>query len=162
MFVLAVVEDKLKIVPEQFSRDSVEILTELIETNFVTKVLPDVGLCVSFYDFLDLGDPYIYPSEGSAHHLVRFRMVVFRPFVGEILTGKIVSCNKDGLKVSMGFFDDVFIPSSCLQKPSVYNESDGCWVWKYEENELPMDIGEEVMSTATHFLYNLYHMIAIA
>ena len=38
------------------------------------QVLIDVGLCISFYDLLEVDDPYIYPAEGSAHQRVKFRL----------------------------------------------------------------------------------------
>lgn len=47
----------------------------------------DCGLCICFYDLLKAGDPIVYPAEGCCHQAVTFRLVVFRPFVGEIITG---------------------------------------------------------------------------
>lgn len=107
----------------------------------------DAGLCICFYDFVELGDPYVYPGEGSSMQEVKFRLVVFRPFVGEIMTGKVTTSNKDGIKISMDFFDDISVPSSLLQSPSSYNPSSGLWTWKYgedDDSEFVMDIGEEV------------------
>lgn len=49
---------------------------------YSNKVILEVGLCVCFYDFLEVGDPYVYPSEGSAIQDVKFRIVVFNPFIG--------------------------------------------------------------------------------
>jgi DNA-directed RNA polymerase subunit E'/Rpb7 len=37
-------------------------------------VLPEVGLCIAFYDYLEVGDPYVYPAEGASHQLVKFRL----------------------------------------------------------------------------------------
>jgi DNA-directed RNA polymerase subunit E'/Rpb7 len=65
----------------------------------------------------------------------------------KILIGKIVSSNKDGISVSLGFFDDVFVPSYLLQAPSEFKPDTSLWVWKYgedEQSEFVMDIGEEV------------------
>ena len=73
----------------------------------MNKIIPDVGLCIAFYDFIEVGDPYIYPSEGSVHQYVKFRLVIFRPFPSEIIIGKVVDCNKEGLMVSIGFFDNI-------------------------------------------------------
>jgi DNA-directed RNA polymerase III subunit RPC8 len=84
MFLLAVIEDKLRTLPDQFARDSEAVLLDQIDIKFANKVLVDVGLCITLFDFLEVGDPYIYPAEGSAHQRVKFRMVVFRPFVGEV------------------------------------------------------------------------------
>ncbi len=77
-----------------------QVLTEQIELKYCNKVLVDAGLCISFYDFLEVGDPYIYPAEGATHQSVKFRLVVFRPFSGEIVVGRIVGSDKDGLRVS--------------------------------------------------------------
>jgi DNA-directed RNA polymerase subunit E'/Rpb7 len=41
--------------------------------------------------------------------------VVFRPFVGEVMVGKIRACTKEGIQVSLEFFDDIIIPSYSLQ-----------------------------------------------
>ena len=64
----------------------------------------------------------------------------FRPFIGEVLVGRIKSCDQTGLRVrpgfapppppprlltlrrppqiTLGFFDDVHVPEECLQEPS--------------------------------------------
>ena len=65
---------------------------------------------------------------------VSFQFVVFRPFIDEILVGKIRSCSSEGVRgtygephelnfdphrplVSLGFFDDIIIPQQSLQHP---------------------------------------------
>jgi DNA-directed RNA polymerase III subunit RPC8 len=115
MFIISVVEDMLKIVPEQFERDFVDVLIEQIESKYNNRVIPDVGLCVSFYDFVSIGDPYVYPTEGSVHQQVKFRLIVFRPFPNEIIVGRVISCTSDGLLISLDFFDNIIIPSNLLQ-----------------------------------------------
>jgi len=123
------------------------VLKEQIEIKYANRVLLHVGLCITFYDFISIGDPYLYPSEGSSIQIVRFRMVVFRPFVGEIITGRLVGSNREGLKISTEFFDDISIPAALLQAPCVFNPVDSLWTWKYGENadtDFVMEIGEEV------------------
>ena len=43
-----------------------------------------------------------------------FRLVVFRPFVGEILIGWVSSCTEGGSECQNGVFDDIFIPKHLL------------------------------------------------
>jgi len=102
---------------------------------FLNKILLDGGLCISFFDFVSADDPYIYPAEGAVHQLVNFRLVVFRPFVNEVLVGRVVSSNKEGLKVSLEFFDDILIPHTFLQTPYDYNEKTNTWNWLYSNDE---------------------------
>ena len=44
--------------------------------------------------------------------------MVFRPFVGEVLVGRVAQSSEGGLRVSLGFFDDIIVPSYLLQTPS--------------------------------------------
>lgn len=76
--------------------------------------------------------------------VVKFRLIVFKPFVGEVLIGKIRSCTEEGLSVSLAFFDDIFIPSHCLQPGSAFNAEERLWVWNYDGNELFMDLDEKI------------------
>lgn len=59
-------------------------MLDQIDIKFANKVILEVGLCISLFDFQEIGDPYVYPAEGSAHQRVKFRMIVFRPFAGEV------------------------------------------------------------------------------
>lgn len=133
------------------------MLIEQIELKYCNKVLLNVGLGIAFYDFISIGDPYLYPGAGSSIQVVCFRLVVFRPFVGEVVNGKIISSNKDGVKVSVDFFDDILIPAGQLQNPSVFNPSSGLWTWRYEsegENEYALEVGDEVRHTLRIRLIN--------
>lgn len=111
------------------------MLIEQIELKYVNKVLNDVGLGIAFFDFLYIGEPYLYPGAGSAIRLGRFRIVMFRPFVGEVMTGHVVEANKDGIKVSLDFFEDIFISGSHMQNPSSFDSSSGLWVWHYNYSQ---------------------------
>lgn len=48
-----------------------------------------------------------YFAKGNA---VEFRMVVFRPFKGEVMLGRIRSSTPAGINLRTDFFDDIFVP----------------------------------------------------
>eukprot|EP00752_Nemacystus_decipiens_P003713 g3422.t1 len=139
MFVLATIKDTVKVAPSKFNGDALDVLTAQIEAKFADRVIANVGLCICLHSYESIGDPYVYPSDGAAHYKVRFRMLVFRPFVGEILAGKVSCCNKQGIKVSLDFFENASIPKDLLQSPSVFTR--GEWVWSYPDPDA--DEGEE-------------------
>ena len=64
---------------------------------FVFQVVAKVGLCVALFDVLSMDDSYIFPGDGAAHTKVEFRYVIFRPFVEEVIVGKIKNCSKEGV-----------------------------------------------------------------
>ena len=58
------------------------------------QVVTDLGLVITLYDITQIEGGYIYPSDGAAHYDVRFKLVVFRPFPGEVIEGNLASCDK--------------------------------------------------------------------
>ena len=76
-------------------------------------------------------------------------MLVFRPDLDEVMVGKIKNCSKEGVHVSLEFFDDILIPAESLQFPSRYDDSESVWIWEYplednEHHDLFMDAGEQI------------------
>lgn len=48
------------------------------------------------------------------------------------------------MRISLGFFNDILIPEYALQEPSVYDETEKLWVWRYDDNDMYMDLDELV------------------
>lgn len=81
-----------------------------------SQVIQKIGLCISFYDLLESSDGLIGHGTGLVNvngkslccstsvmvvtdfAPVKFRMIVFRPFKGEIMLGKISSGTEHGIK----------------------------------------------------------------
>jgi len=127
--------DVVRVAPETFDRDLLEVLEEELDKKYANKMIPDVGLSICVNDFQTIEDAIIYPGDGGAYHKVVFRLFVFRPFVGEIAVGTIIHSDEKGIRVSLDFFDDIFIPNYLLPQPSEYDQRAKLWVWKYEGSE---------------------------
>ena len=130
MFVLMTVADTICIPPHMFVQPTLTSVHSEIEAKYPNRVLMDAGLVVCRYgDALEVGDGVLVAGDGAAHHEVVFRLVVFRPFVEEVLVGTVAESTEEGVRVSLGFFDDVWIPGPRMQKPSHYEKESGLWVW---------------------------------
>ncbi|XP_036326870.1 DNA-directed RNA polymerase III subunit RPC8 isoform X3 [Rhagoletis pomonella] len=153
MFVLAELKDTIRIAPDQFHLKLVEAIRDEINRKLANKVLLNLGLCIALKDIVSLKDSIILPGDGASHTEVLFRYIVFRPTIGSILTGKIRSCSREGVHVTLGFFDDILIPPSALQHPSRFEEAEQAWVWEYPledgaKHDLFMDIDAQQASTS--------------
>ncbi|XP_060573269.1 DNA-directed RNA polymerase III subunit RPC8-like [Ruditapes philippinarum] len=148
MFVLVEMKDTVRIQPWLFKLDPNEAIINELNKKFANKVVHNVGLCIALWDIQKMEESFIFPGDGAHHTIVQFRYVVFRPFVDEILLGKIKSCSKEGVCVSMGFFDDILIPADSMQDPTRFDENEQLWAWEYQmedgKHDLFMDIGEEI------------------
>ncbi|KAJ2771045.1 DNA-directed RNA polymerase III complex subunit Rpc25 [Coemansia nantahalensis] len=144
MFVLVVLRDTLKVAPSEFTKPREQALKDEINRKYANRVLHDVGLCMLVYDLVEIDEGYVQHSEGWLWVKVKFRMIVFRPFRDEVLTGCVRSANASGIQVSMGFFDDIKISANHMPEGSAYDTAEGVWVWRYEGNELYIDLEEPI------------------
>nr|DAD19741.1 TPA_asm: hypothetical protein HUJ06_021204 [Nelumbo nucifera] len=182
MFFLSLIEHTLCLPPHLLNLPLDEAIKGELETLFLDKVIPNLGLCISIYDIRDIKDGFIYPGDGASTytvhtaskikhvekwnkdfsankafstfetectHWVQFRLVMFRPFVGEIIVGKLKSSDANGLKLSISFFDDIHIPVHLLPNPSSLmpnpeNKHQGVWSWEFQDEQYPIDGKDEI------------------
>lgn len=94
MFIITQIEDQIRVQPADLTKAPLDAVTQVIEQRFVDKVIPNLGLVVSIYDVTNIEGGFVYPNDGAAFFTVQFRLVVFRPFIGEIIVGKLKSCSR--------------------------------------------------------------------
>lgn len=94
MFIVSTIEDKVRVHPQDLAKPTLEAVTAELERTYLDKVVPDVGLVITIFDILDIQGGFVFPSDGAAHFDTKFRVVVFKPFVGEVIVGKLKSCDK--------------------------------------------------------------------
>ncbi|ODA80411.1 hypothetical protein RJ55_03369 [Drechmeria coniospora] len=164
MFILTKISDLVQIEPEDFSKHSIVALEDNINAKFSNKVIQKIGLCICLYDILwsseglighqtglvnvngkttDLTLPPTHRSFGSRTPAVEFRMVVFRPFKGEVMLGRIRSSTPAGIHLRTDFFDDIFVPYEELPQGAEYH-SEQLWIWNIDDSRLFYDIHEMV------------------
>ncbi|KAH6823804.1 galacturonosyltransferase 6 [Perilla frutescens var. hirtella] len=86
-------------------------------------------------------------SSPAAMALVKFRLVMFRPFVGEVILAQIKQSREDGIQLTLGFFDDIYIPVHLLLSETRCEHVPGnkvVWIWKYQEMDYHMIEEDEV------------------
>uniref|UniRef100_A0ACD5UZE7 Uncharacterized protein n=1 Tax=Avena sativa TaxID=4498 RepID=A0ACD5UZE7_AVESA len=153
MFVLSQIEHNLPMPPALLSRPLLDAIKAELERLFLDKVLANLGLCVSVYDIISVEGGFIFPGEGCSTYKVSFRLLMFRPFTGEVLVGKISGYDEKGLQVSLDFFSDICIPAHLMQFGTVRGE-DGRWMMKTEEgDELHLDIDDEIRFLVSSIKY---------
>ena len=86
------------------------------------KVIKDVGLCLTFYDFIKIDPSYIPQGSPTVYVPVQFRYLVFVLIPGEVLDCFIRKAIPEGLFLSVGFFEDIFVPANNLPEGSVFGE----------------------------------------
>lgn len=118
MFYLSRIEHKLSLPPTRLVLPIREAIHMELEKLFLDKVIANLGLCISVYDIRSIDGGFIFAGDGAPTFTVVFNLIMFRPFVGEIITAKLLSSDADGLRLTLGFFDDIYVPAHHLPYPN--------------------------------------------
>ncbi|OVA01419.1 RNA polymerase Rpb7 [Macleaya cordata] len=152
MFFLSLIEHTLRLPPHLLSLPLLEAIRGELETLFLNKVIPNLGLCISVYDIKSINGGFIFAGDGSSTYTVVFRLIMFRPFVGEIVSGKVEASDASGLRLSLGFFKDILVPVHLLPNPSKFGE-DGRWTWEFQDVELTIEKDDEIRFRIQSIIY---------
>ncbi|EIN06234.1 hypothetical protein PUNSTDRAFT_106452 [Punctularia strigosozonata HHB-11173 SS5] len=129
MFQLSFIKDTVAIHPSSFGTPVEQALIAELNKKYANRVLHDVGLCVCVFDISEAGEGKVRYGDGMLWYKVVFRLVVFRPFASEVILAKVKSSDEDGIRVSVGFFDDIYIPVMYLPQPSAFDPNERAHFW---------------------------------
>jgi DNA-directed RNA polymerase III subunit RPC8 len=153
MFVVAEAVDVIRIPPSLLgcagvssSATCLGAIHGEIDRIYPNRVLIDCGLVVSRYGKARyVSDGVCVAGDGGSHHRCHFSLVVFRPFVEEVITGRIYRSTPEGVYITLGFFENIFVPAYWMLRPSVYEPELGLWVWtpQYDDDDDAEDMDEQ-------------------
>ncbi|WVQ83164.1 hypothetical protein IAT38_005302 [Cryptococcus sp. DSM 104549] len=121
MFVLLGVRDTVPVAPKAFDIPPAVTIEDSLNKKFANKLVPDKGLALSVYDILTAEDGKVTWGNGLMYYKVSFRLLLFAPFHGELLVGRVMSITRSYIRISLGFFQDIYILQSLLPPNSVYD-----------------------------------------
>ncbi|KAL0212349.1 hypothetical protein RCL1_005975 [Eukaryota sp. TZLM3-RCL] len=156
MFILVKLKDCISIEPHKFSKRLDLAVEDCINAHYSGKVLPDHGVCISMWQLFDVADPFIFPGRGASFSWVQFSLLVWQPVVGEVVSGKIISSDKEnGITVSLNFFNELIVPPSKMMENTTFDEIDKIWTWNYHDADLVLENNAEITVRIVSVTYPL-------
>jgi len=137
-----------------FTNDYNQELLDKMQVHYCNKVLHEHGLAITIAEVDGVDAPRIFPDDGGTYTKVTFKLLIFRPSIAETIVGRVGYADDSGFLVTLGFFQDIFVPKSELppgttlvKEPPSENQrgrarDQRCWVWYYKKDEqiIPMKI----------------------
>ncbi|TXT13056.1 hypothetical protein VHUM_01457 [Vanrija humicola] len=139
MFNLIAVRDTVPVAPKTFGIDPAITIQDALNKKFANRLIPERGLALSVFDILTAEDGRVTWGNGQMFYKVSFRLVLFAPFVGEVILGKVHSTTPEYIRVSLGFFQDVYIPPTLLPPGSAYDDNEKRFFWYPGDDANQMD-----------------------
>uniref|UniRef100_A0A251SNX8 DNA-directed RNA polymerase subunit n=1 Tax=Helianthus annuus TaxID=4232 RepID=A0A251SNX8_HELAN len=89
------------------------------------------------------------PPATSVHFSLLPLQFLVRLYLGEIISARLKESNADGLRLSLGFFEDIYIPELLMPEPSEAepdseNKGQVKWTWLFNDEKYLIDGVDEI------------------
>jgi DNA-directed RNA polymerase subunit E' len=102
MFYLAEVEDHIRVEPRHFGLPTMESIQRQLNESYVNSVSKDLGFVISVISVDDVGDGIIIPGDGAAFYKSRFKILIWKPELHELVYGTIKEIVNFGAFMQVG------------------------------------------------------------
>ncbi|KAJ7493341.1 RNA polymerase III subunit Rpc25-domain-containing protein [Mycena galericulata] len=140
MFNLAILKDTVAVHPSDFGGPPEQAIIAELNKKYANRILHDVGLCICVFDITEAGEGKVRYGDGFLWYKVIFRMVIFRPFQSEVILAKVMSSDQNGIRLSLDFFDDIYIPVHYLPYPNAFDPNERAHFWLPNSEAKPNEL----------------------
>jgi DNA-directed RNA polymerase subunit E' len=99
------VRDIVRIPPDKFDKPINEAAWEELRATYEGMITKNMGIIVSVYDVNVEPEGRIIPGDGATYHDATFKILVFQPFIKEVVEGEVNTIVGPGLFVDLGASD---------------------------------------------------------
>jgi len=102
MFYLTEVEDHIRVEPKLFGLPTMESVNKQLRETYANHYDKELGKVVSIIKVLEVGEGIIIPGDGAAYYKSRFKLLVWKPELHELIFGIISEITNFGAFINMG------------------------------------------------------------
>ena len=102
MFYVLDVEDHVRVEPKHFGLPTREAIEEQLNQDYVDHVRKDFGFIIAVLSVDDVEKGVIIPGDGSAYYRTRFKILVWKPELHELVYGTLAEVTNFGAFMQVG------------------------------------------------------------
>lgn len=102
MFYLAEIEDYVRVEPKLFGLATIDAVRQQLKETYADYISKDMGKVVEVVDVLEVGKGIIIPGDGAAYYKSKFKLLIWKPEMQELVYGIISEITNFGAFINMG------------------------------------------------------------
>jgi DNA-directed RNA polymerase subunit E' len=102
MFYITEVEDYIRVEPKLFGLPTAESVEKQLRESYTDYYDKDIGKIISVVEVLEIGEGVIIPGDGAAYYQARFKLLVWKPELQELVYGIISEITNFGAFIDLG------------------------------------------------------------
>ncbi len=123
MFYMVEVEDYVRVEPKLFGLSTKEAVDQQLKESYQGFINKDMGFAVSVVEVLDVGEGIIIPGDGAAYYNSRFKIMVWKPELHELVYGTISEIANFGAFINLGLAQGMIHISQTMEDYVSFSKS---------------------------------------
>lgn len=114
MFYKVELKDHIRVSPMYFGLDLKESVTKSIKLKYDGLIDADLGVVIDVIGVKEVGEGVVIAGDGAGYYETTFEVMVFRPELQEVISGKIKDIADFGAFITMGPIDGMIHVSQTM------------------------------------------------
>jgi len=123
MFYELTVKSHIRVPPKAFKEDTKKAVLESVNQKFENYVSKDLGIVIGVTSIENIGEGIIIPGDGAAYYDTKFKLLVFKPEMHELVVGKISEISDFGAFMDIGPLDGMIHISQTMDDYVSFSKS---------------------------------------
>ena len=123
MFYLIEVEDYVRVEPKLFGLPTREAVEQQLKETYKGYMNKEMGNVIAVIDVLEVGEGIIIPGDGAAYYNSKFKLVIWKPEMQELVYGNISEIANFGAFIDLGFVQGMIHISQTMEDYVSFNKS---------------------------------------
>ena len=115
MFYLVEIEDYVRVEPKLFGLETIDAVKQQLKQTYKEYGNKELGVVVSVIDVLAVGDGIIIPGDGAAYYNSKFKLLIWKPELQELVFGMITEITNFGAFINMGVMQGMIHISQTME-----------------------------------------------
>jgi len=123
MFYLTEIEDYVRVAPRLFGLSTKDAVEQQLKETYAGFVNKDIGVAVSVVDVLSVGEGIIIPGDGAAYYNSKFKILIWKPELQELVYGNIAEITNFGAFIDLGVMQGMIHISQTMEDYVSFSKS---------------------------------------
>lgn len=102
MFYRTIIEDHIRVSPDEFNLELNAAIIEMIKKKYEGYISQELGIVIDVAKVDEVGQGVIIPGDGAPYYKVQFELLTFKPELQEVMLGRIKDIADFGAFLSIG------------------------------------------------------------
>jgi DNA-directed RNA polymerase subunit E' len=102
MFYLAEIQDYIRVEPKRFGMETLDAVKQQLKETYAEYVSKELGKVIEIVDVLEVGEGIIIPGDGAAYYKSRFKLLIWKPELQELVYGTVNEITNFGAFINLG------------------------------------------------------------